>query len=104
VGVWTVVGSAGEPGEGEMFEFNDRGEPVVVARMDGKLYAFQGWCTHEECPLSEGILTDRQLECYCHGAIFDIRTGEALVGPALESLQIYPVREQDGEIEVELEG
>jgi len=66
------------------------------------LFAFEGYCTHEECPLAEGILTDRELECYCHGAIFDLRTGEALVGPALSSLQTYPVREQEGEIQVEL--
>jgi 3-phenylpropionate/trans-cinnamate dioxygenase ferredoxin component len=102
VPVWVTVPGAATLGEGEMLEFDDRGEPVVVARVDGKLYAFQGWCTHEECPLSEGILTDRQLECYCHGAIFDIRTGEALVGPAVESLEVHPVREEDGEIQVGL--
>ncbi|MDX6534286.1 MAG: hypothetical protein QOJ13_768 [Gaiellales bacterium] len=102
MGVWITVGDADELGEGEMLEHNDRGEPVVVARVDGELYAFQGWCTHEECPLSQGILIDRQVECYCHGAIFDIRTGEALVGPAIESLEIYPVRVEDGKIEVEL--
>lgn len=102
MGTWKTVAGSDELAEGEMLEFDDRGEPVVVARVDAKLYAFQGWCTHEECPLAEGILTDRQLECYCHGAIFDIRTGEALVGPAMESLETYPVREEDGEIQVEL--
>jgi 3-phenylpropionate/trans-cinnamate dioxygenase ferredoxin component len=99
---WVSVPGAAELSEGEMLEFDDRGEPVVVARVDGKLHAFQGWCTHEECPLSEGTLTDRQLECYCHGAIFDIRTGEALVGPAVESLELFPVRVEDGEVQVEL--
>jgi nitrite reductase/ring-hydroxylating ferredoxin subunit len=34
--------------------------------------------------------------------VFNIRTGEALVGPAVASLQTYPVRQQDGEIEVEM--
>jgi nitrite reductase/ring-hydroxylating ferredoxin subunit len=57
---------------------------------------------HEECPLGRGTLTDQQLECYCHGAVFNIRTGEALVGPAVASLETYPVREQDGEIQVEM--
>ena len=31
-----------------------------------------------------------------------MKTGEALVGPALESLTTYPVREQDGEIQVDV--
>ena len=47
-------------------------------------------------------LTEHRLECYCHGAVFDVRTGEALVGPAVSSLETYPVREQDGEIQVEV--
>jgi len=102
MGAWTSAFPAGELGMGEMKEFDDRGEPVVVARTEAGLFAFEGCCTHEECPLAEGILTDRELECYCHGAIFDLRTGEALVGPALSSLQTYPVREQEGEIQVEL--
>jgi nitrite reductase/ring-hydroxylating ferredoxin subunit len=99
---WTTVAAAGELPEGEMLEADNRGEPVVVARSGGSLYAFEGWCTHEECPLAEGTLTDQQLECYCHGAVFNIRTGEALVGPAVASLETYPVREQDGEIQVEM--
>src|SRR6476469_4329924 len=70
-----------------MLEADNRGEPVVVARSGGSLYAFEGWCTHEECPLAEGTLTDQQLECYCHGAVFNIRTGEALVGPAVAPLE-----------------
>jgi 3-phenylpropionate/trans-cinnamate dioxygenase ferredoxin subunit len=99
---WTTVAGAGALPEGEMLEADNRGEPVVVARSGGCLYAFEGWCTHEECPLVEGTLTDQQLECYCHGAVFNIRTGEALVGPAVASLETYPVREQDGEIQVEM--
>jgi nitrite reductase/ring-hydroxylating ferredoxin subunit len=99
---WTTVANAADLGEGELLEADNRGEPVVVARRGGRLFAFEGYCTHEECPLAEGQFTDHEIECYCHGSYFDIRTGEALVGPAVASLQIYPVREQDGEIQVEM--
>jgi 3-phenylpropionate/trans-cinnamate dioxygenase ferredoxin subunit len=99
---WVTVAGSADIAEGEMLEADNRGEPVVVARTGDGLFAFEGWCTHEECPLAEGTLTDRRLECYCHGAVFDIRTGEALVGPAVASLETYPVREQDGEIQVEM--
>jgi len=71
---------------------------------DGAWAAFDNACTHEECPLSEGTLTDNQVECYCHGAVFNMRTGEALVGPAVASIETYPVREEGGEIQVELPG
>jgi len=99
---WSTVAGADDVPEGALVQVDLRGEPIVVARRKGELFAFEGYCTHEECPLAEGILTDRELECYCHGAIFDLRTGEALVGPALSSLQTYSVREQEGEIQVEL--
>ena len=99
---WTTVAASADVEEGGLIEIDNRGEPVVIARRRGDLYAFEGWCTHEECPLAEGTLTDQQLECYCHGAVFNIRTGEALVGPAVASLETFPVREQDGEIQVEM--
>ena len=99
---WATVAEAGAVEDGGLIHVDIRGEPVVIARRGNELFAFEGYCTHEECPLAEGLLTDREVECYCHGAVFDLRTGEALVGPALASLITFPVREQDGEIQVEL--
>ena len=99
---WTTVAASGDVEEGGLLEVDNRGEPVVIARRGSGLYAFEGYCTHEECPLSEGQFVDFEIECYCHGSYFDIRTGEALVGPAVESLEIYRTREQDGEIQVEM--
>jgi 3-phenylpropionate/trans-cinnamate dioxygenase ferredoxin subunit len=99
---WTTVAASADVEEGGLTEIDNRGEPVVIARRRGDLYAFEGWCTHEECPLVEGQFTDFEIECYCHGSYFDIRSGEALVGPAVESLETYRVREQDGQIQVEL--
>jgi 3-phenylpropionate/trans-cinnamate dioxygenase ferredoxin subunit len=98
---WTSVAQSGDIEEGGLRHVDIRGEPVVVARRGGDLFAFEGYCTHEECPLWEGEFVEHRIECYCHGSFFDIRTGEALVGPAVVSLETYPVREQDGEIQVE---
>jgi len=99
---WTTVAASGDVEEGGLLEVDNRGEPVVIARRGSGLYTFEGYCTHEECPLSEGQFVDFEIECYCHGSYFDIRTGEALVGPAVESLETYRTREQDGEIQVEM--
>jgi len=69
---------------------------------DYTVHALDDNCTHEECPLSDGILTDTELTCFCHGSVFDVRTGEALVGPALESVRVFPARIAGGSIEVEV--
>ena len=75
---------------------------VSVARVGGKLYAFDDLCTHEACPLSSGLLTGTTLMCQCHGSQFDVTSGAVLRGPATEVLATYAVREENGEIQIRL--
>jgi nitrite reductase/ring-hydroxylating ferredoxin subunit len=75
---------------------------VSLARVRGKLYAFNDLCTHEGCQLSAGLLTGTTLMCPRHGSQFDIVTGEVVRGPAKRSLTTYQVRERNGEIEVQV--
>jgi 3-phenylpropionate/trans-cinnamate dioxygenase ferredoxin component len=79
---------------------DDRKIRVSVARVVGKLYAFDDLCTHEGCQLSAGILTGTTLMCPCHGSQFDVTTGVVLRGPAKQPLTTYDVRERDGDIAV----
>jgi nitrite reductase/ring-hydroxylating ferredoxin subunit len=97
---WVDAGADADLAEGTIVVVGDPADPVAVARGGGRLYAFDDTCTHEECPLSDGIVTDAEVECPCHGSIFNMRTGEALTGPALESVRTYRVRVEDGRIQV----
>jgi len=56
------------------------GEVVGVFKIDGSYYAL-GACTHEEGPLSQGIIENGTVTCPWHSAIFDIRTGGCRSGP-----------------------
>jgi 3-phenylpropionate/trans-cinnamate dioxygenase ferredoxin component len=79
------------------------GREIALARLDdGDWVAFDGSCTHEECPLAEGDLDGQEIVCPCHSSAFDVRTGEVLEGPAEEPLSIYPVRIENGELQVEV--
>ena len=40
---------------------------------------------------SEGDVTDFKIECWLHGAEFDLRTGEALTPPAVAPIKTYSV-------------
>jgi nitrite reductase/ring-hydroxylating ferredoxin subunit len=84
------------------YYLDDRRLRISVARVDGRLYAFDGLCTCAEraCPLSGGLLTATTLMCQCHGSRFDITTGAVINGPATKPLTVYDVQEVDGEIEV----
>ena len=59
-------------------------------------------CTHSEASLSEGDVTDFKIECWLHGAEFDLRTGEAITLPANIALETYPVRIEANSVTVEI--
>jgi 3-phenylpropionate/trans-cinnamate dioxygenase ferredoxin subunit len=84
------------------YYLDDRKVRISVARVDGRLYAFDDLCTctDESCPLSGGLLTQTTLMCQCHGSRFDIATGAVITGPATEALQVYEVQEVDGSIQL----
>lgn len=77
------------------------GKPVVLARVDGEVYAVGGKCTHYGGPLGKGLCADGILRCPWHHARFDVRTGEAVGAPALNPVPVYQVRERDGHLFVE---
>lgn len=99
---WTSISDNDLPGADQIRAFELNGQHIAIARVGIKLYAFAGDCTHDGCPLGEGYLEGTLIECICHGARFDLATGAVVKGPAVEPVRIYPVREIEGQIEVDL--
>lgn len=97
---WVRVGSAGEIGDGEVNSYSVGDRQISVANVEGDLHAFDDVCTHQQCSLAEGDLDGTIIECPCHGSRFDVTTGEAVTGPATEPVDVFEVREQDGELQV----
>jgi 3-phenylpropionate/trans-cinnamate dioxygenase ferredoxin subunit len=67
------------------------GVPVCVARVGDEVFAVEDTCTHAEASLSEGEINGTKIECWLHGAEFDLRTGEALTPPATSALKTFKV-------------
>lgn len=67
------------------------GVAVVVVRIGDDVYALADRCSHEDASLSEGDVyeDDVEIECIEHGAVFDLRTGEALCLPATQPVAVY---------------
>ena len=82
------------PGKPKRIEVN--GESVCVARMGDEVFAISDTCSHSEASLSEGDITGYKIECWLHGAEFDLRSGAALTPPAVEAVESYEVI-QDGQ-------
>jgi 3-phenylpropionate/trans-cinnamate dioxygenase ferredoxin component len=99
-----TLGSAEQLADNDVrpYYLRDRKLRLSVARVDGRLYAFDGLCAHEHCPLSAGLLQGTVIMCQCHGSKYDLRTGAVLRGPADDGLTIYEVREFDGALQVKI--
>jgi nitrite reductase/ring-hydroxylating ferredoxin subunit len=74
--------------------------PIVLANVNGTIYAFDGLCTHAGGPLGEGLLIGDMVECPFHGGQFDVRTGAAVALPAFEGVPVHEVRIDGNDITV----
>ncbi|MGZ6256805.1 MAG: Rieske (2Fe-2S) protein [Candidatus Limnocylindria bacterium] len=98
---------ASELRDGELIPVEINGCPVVLIRHAGDFYAVQNNCSHKDFPLSEAGFDPRDevLVCAWHGGCFDLRTGAAVVPPATDPVEIFPVRvSTDGWVEIGLSG
>lgn len=86
------AGKAGELQPGTMKRIDIGGRRILLANVDGRFYAADDTCTHEEASLSTGFLKGELVKCPLHGSLFNVCTGEALEEPAEENLRTYPVR------------
>ncbi len=72
------------------------GTPVCVTRIGDEVFAIADTCSHSEASLSEGDVTDYKIECWLHGAEFDLRSGEVVTPPASIPVEVFDViREGD---------
>ena len=76
------------------------GKPVVVVATEDAVYAVGGRCSHYGGPLGDGLCVGAEIRCPWHHAAFDVKTGEAVVAPALNPIPIYETTERDGRIYV----
>jgi nitrite reductase/ring-hydroxylating ferredoxin subunit len=86
------------PGTTKKFTINNAN--ILLANVNGKIYAVDDMCTHEDSSLSLGCLKGELVSCTLHGSRFNVRTGKPAEEPATEALQRYNVRVQNNRIEV----
>ena len=62
--------------EGSLLRVDVEGKPIVLAMVQGKVYAMDAVCSHEGGPLEDGSLEGYELKCPWHYALFDIRNAK----------------------------
>ena len=81
------------------------GRAVALWNTGTAILATDDTCTHEKASLSEGTFDPEtaRVDCPKHGARFDLRSGKALTLPAYRPLRTYPVRVEQGQIQIRLD-
>ena len=99
---WILACAVDQVPPGSLRAVETGGERVVLANVDGDLYALEDQCSHQDFPLSAGELEGTQLECIFHGAKFDVCTGRATQLPAVRPVKSYDVEVRDDRVFVRL--
>ena len=83
-----------KPGSMKRIELN--GLCILIANLNGALYAVQDTCTHEDASLYQGALEGDCVRCPLHGSRFCLTNGRAIDDPAEIDLAVYSVFIRDG--------
>ena len=78
------------------------GKKLSLVLLNERIYALDDICSHEDVSLSEGEvdIDECALECWKHGSLFSLETGEALSLPATKSVKTYEVHIIDNDVEL----
>jgi nitrite reductase/ring-hydroxylating ferredoxin subunit len=78
-------------------------DDIVVANVDGTLYAMRGICNHAGGPLGEGMLEESTITCSWHGSKWDVKTGKMIeFAMDLDPEPVYKVLIEGEDVFVEI--
>lgn len=96
------LGISNEFIEDESVEVVVEDKVILATRVEGKVYAVDGICTHQYAKLAEGDTDGHLVYCNLHFACFDMRTGAALEGPTNIPLGTYEVKEFEDSVWIKI--
>lgn len=77
------------------------GQEVLLIRLGKTVHAITNRCTHLDKSMEGARVMGTQIYCPHHGACFDLVTGKARSGPAVDPLHKWKVDVRDDEIFVQ---
>lgn len=75
---WVKVAHKSEIGDKKGKELNINGTRIALFHANGKFYAIEALCRHQDGSLAPGQIDGEVVECPLHSWHYNIRTGELL--------------------------
>lgn len=73
--------------------------PVLLANVEGEVFAIANRCADSPLPLQFGTLREHVITCSWHGCQYDVRTGHRVDAPG-PGVAVFPVRVSGDDIQV----
>jgi nitrite reductase/ring-hydroxylating ferredoxin subunit len=96
------VTSMKELGPSQMIGADVADKSILIVNLDGQYYAIGNICTHLGCRLSQGMLKAENVQCPCHGSVFNVKTGEVVNGIAKKTAPSFQVKVDGDQILVDV--
>ncbi|WP_020160791.1 non-heme iron oxygenase ferredoxin subunit [Methylobacter marinus] len=97
---WINVIDQNALADGEHVVIDVDGTDVAIFKIEGRFYAIEDVCTHDGAEIASGELDGCEIICPRHGARFCVKTGEVKAPPAYEDIDTFPVRIENGRVQV----
>ena len=88
--------------DGQLLGITINEKKILLANLQGKIYATDQMCTHAEADLATGFLSEEGVRCPLHLSVFNLENGEPQNPPAEKPLQKYNVKIEQNAIYVEV--
>jgi 3-phenylpropionate/trans-cinnamate dioxygenase ferredoxin subunit len=97
---WIDVIDQNALADGEHIVVDVDGTDVAVFKIEDRFYAIEDVCTHDGAEIASGELDGCEIVCPRHGARFCVKTGAVKAPPAYEDIDTFPVRIENGRVQV----
>jgi nitrite reductase/ring-hydroxylating ferredoxin subunit len=105
--MWVRVAALSDVPPGALADVEAEGEVLVLANVEGAVFALGAWCPHLGTNLVLGQLSGPVLMCSAHLWRFDVRSGQPIWPPLARvapgyGLRRYPVEMRGEDVYVEV--
>ncbi|WP_367104195.1 non-heme iron oxygenase ferredoxin subunit [uncultured Psychrobacter sp.] len=98
---WLHVCDVSDVNEDDPKGVEVNGKRIGIYQVEDEYFALENICPHAYAIMTDGFAEDDTIECPLHEAIFEIKTGKLLSGPAERGLCSYAVKVEDDKIYVQ---